>query len=292
MNKNIGITLIVILGILVIGITSGLVYLLKTDYKFNFNFDFGFGYSDTLVDSKEIDTIKDIYIDADTSDIKFKINDEDKISVELYSEDVKEFEITDKEDKVNVKLYSNRTFGFSRKSDLIIVKIPSTYDKYINIIEKTGDIDFESFENMVANINVTTGDVRTSDLKEATIKTTTGDVKVDNVESLKVTVTTGDIKVNRVNNLESKSTTGDVVIGELNNKVNIESKTGDVKIDVAEIKENSSIKASTGDVKIHSLTGAYVEAKTNIGDNKVNNNDRKSDIVLEIKTSTGDIKVN
>ena len=50
--------------------------------------------------------------------------------------------------------------------------------------------------------------------------------------------------------------------------------------------------AETKDVKIKNISGCYVDAKTRVGDTKVENKDRKSNIELIITNDIGDIKVN
>ena len=58
------------------------------------------------------------------------------------------------------------------------------------------------------------------------------------------------------------------------------------------INKDSSIKNNLGSIKIGSTNEIYIEAKTDLGDVKVNNNYKKSDITLNLKNNCGDIKVN
>ena len=58
-----------------------------------------------------------------------------------------------------------------------------------------------------------------------------------------------------------------------------------------EINEDSSIKSNFGDVKIEKINNVYVDAKVDLGDVKIEGNDRHSDITLKIKSDCGDIKV-
>ena len=67
---------------------------------------------------------------------------------------------------------------------------------------------------------------------------------------------------------------------------------GDVKIDSLNLKENSSIHNSYGDIKIGSTNEIYINAKTSLGDTKINNNYQKSYVTLTIDNSCGDIRVN
>ena len=52
----------------------------------------------------------------------------------------------------------------------------------------------------------------------------------------------------------------------------------------------SNIRNNTYEPK--NIRGCYIEADTKVGDTKVNNLDRKSDVILSITSRVGDIKVN
>ena len=45
-------------------------------------------------------------------------------------------------------------------------------------------------------------------------------------------------------------------------------------------------------IDIKNISGCYVEGSTNVGDTDINNKDRKSDIILKVKTRVGDIDIN
>ena len=58
------------------------------------------------------------------------------------------------------------------------------------------------------------------------------------------------------------------------------------------IDSNSSIYTVSGDVDVNNhKNNFYVETNTKSGDVNINKIDRKSDIVLSIKTTSGDINV-
>lgn len=103
---------------------------------------------------------------------------------------------------------------------------------------------------------------------------------------------TGDVKIKQIKEADIVLTTGDIEIENVKKSIKLLTTTGDVKIKNATIKENSRINTSTGDIKINSISGCYVEGSSKVGDIKIYNNDRKSDIELNIKTKIGDIKVN
>ena len=67
--------------------------------------------------------------------------------------------------------------------------------------------------------------------------------------------------------------------------------SGSIEIDSLNITENSNINAKSGDVDIMSKNDIYIETETDSGDADVTNNNRMSEIVLKITTTSGSIKV-
>ena len=64
-----------------------------------------------------------------------------------------------------------------------------------------------------------------------------------------------------------------------------------IKIDKVQIAEDSYIKSDYGDVRIKETNDIYIDAKTDLGDVKINTNNRHSEITLKIEGDCGDIKV-
>ena len=75
------------------------------------------------------------------------------------------------------------------------------------------------------------------------------------------------------------------------NKCEIINDCGDIKIQNLYIQEFSNINSSLGDIKIGNTNEIYVDAKTDLGDLKINTNNRYSETILKIKNSCGDIKI-
>ena len=323
MNKGLTITLIVLLSILLAGVVGVMIFLFKGDINFN-NFIVAFGESKTLVEEKEIVNIKKLNIEANRADVIIEPKEENTfIKVELYSDHAEEYEITEKEDEIKVVLKDEKFVGFNTKGSRVKIYVPTTYNKDIKVVNKTGDIKIGELSESNIDISLTTGDITIKEAKDivaslttgdveitkankATITGTTGDIDVDAINIVKVKLTTGDIKigkvnitgttgdieVNNVNIIKAKLTTGDIEIDDVNASLDLQSTTGDIKINEANLTANSSIKNGTGDVKIKKTSNCYIDAKTKIGDTKVNNNDRKSDNVLTITSRVGDIRVN
>lgn len=93
--------------------------------------------------------------------------------------------------------------------------------------------------------------------------------------------------------LNIKANYGDIDIGSLENSImNVENDCGSIKIQNLDIKEDSNIESDLGDIKIEKTSDIYIDAKVDLGDIKVNENNRHSEITLKAKNSCGDIKIN
>ncbi len=292
MNKGLTIALITFLSVIVISLIAGLTVLLKSDFKFD-SLDFDDNLSTKLVEEKEISDIKDLDINTNEADIIVEGKDIDHIKVELYSNNVEDYEITDGDViKVVLKEKKYSFFKIGRKTPNVKVYLPTSYSNNIKTNSNVGDTDIKGVIDASIDIKTDAGDLKVDEIAKANIISRVGDIKVKKVNELVIKSDIGDIKVGDVNNIVSKSNTGDVKIKTVNNSLDINSKAGDIKIESVKLKENSLIKSNTGDVKIKTTEGCYVEANSNVGDEKINNNDRKSDIILTIKNNIGDIKVN
>ena len=293
MNKGIAITLIILLSLITVFVTGVFILLLNGNTKFNIFSIFNMGYSENLIDSKEIENIEDIYITTDIGDIFIEENPEDKIKVELYSEDSENYFIKEEDNQLQIKLNAKKkSFNFGGKRNRVIVKVPKNYAKTIKVRTTTGDIEVESFADMKLNVEGTTGDIKIDKADRLDFKLTTGDVKVGTLNYISGDVKTGDIKVSETEVFSAATTTGDITIDNVTKRIYARTTTGDIKIDKANIEEDSTIKTGTGDIKIESLKGAYIEASAQTGDVKVQNNDRHLEKTIKITSNTGDIKVN
>lgn len=95
-----------------------------------------------------------------------------------------------------------------------------------------------------------------------------------------------------VNRIVAKASSGTIRINKINAFCELSSKSGSIRIEDCNLTENSSIQATSGGVNITKLNDVYVDAKATTGSVKVQNNDRKLDTELKIKTTSGSIRVN
>lgn len=195
------------------------------------------------------------------------------------------------------KWYEN-LFGFMRQSPKVVVYLPQSEYKSLQIDTHTGDVMIPSgltFDTLTVNGNTSDVDCAASVTNTLTIKQDTGDVTLNcpSAGALDIRTSTGDIDITAVKvkgNASVTSSTGDITLTDTvaEKSFLIESTTGDVnfeKCDAADI----SIKTSTGDVTGTLLSDKVFVTETSTGDVKVPNT--TSGGKCEIKTSTGDITI-
>lgn len=276
-NKPLIITLIVILSILTIGVVSLLVLLLNNSTSINKFFSNGFySTSETIIHDQYYENKYDL-IDIKNSlgDIFILNSEDEKIHVVVYG-DKNQLTIRDSNNlKIDYKSKPCFGFCFNQPSSKVEIYLPSTYDKEINIENKTGDIKIEDFKEAILIVD--------SDL---------GDTDIGTVKSLEITSHAGDIEVNKVNRIKAINNLGDINIDKVNEFLDIKADCGDIKIKYVDIKENSKIENNMGDIKINSTNDIRIDAKVSLGEEKVNNSNYKSDIVLNLENSCGNIEVN
>ena len=294
-NKTPKIILIVFLSILVIGLSIFFVNIL-TNKNFRFgHFSFGHKVSNELVFNQEYETVFDtIKIDSKSSDIEVKEGNESKVKVVIYG-DKDETNVEVVNNKLNIKSNEKGCIGFCFNMTIakIEVYLPSSYSGNINIENNYGDVNIGNFDNLILYATLDAGDIKVDSLKTGKIKNSYGDIKISGYsKELNIDQDCGDVEVSEVDRIKLENNYGDINIGKVNEYLQIKEDCGDVEIASLNLKENSSIHNSYGDIKIGSTNEIYINAKTSLGDTKVNNNYQKSDVTLTIDNSCGDIRVN
>ena len=294
-NKTPKIILIVFLSILVIGLSIFFVNIL-TNKNFRFgHFSFGHKVSNELVFNQEYETVFDtIKIDSKSSDIEVKEGNESKVKVVIYG-DKDETNVEVVNNKLNIKSNEKGCIGFCFNMTIakIEVYLPSSYSGNINIENNYGDVNIGNFDNLILYATLDAGDIKVDSLKTGKIKNSYGDIKISGYsKELNIDQDCGDVEVSEVDRIKLENNYGDINIGKVNEYLQIKEDCGDVKIDSLNLKENSSIHNSYGDIKIGSTNEIYINAKTSLGDTKINNNYQKSYVTLTIDNSCGDIRVN
>lgn len=276
-NKGLIITLIIFLSIITISLISLTTILLVKGIPFSFDITdkTELIYEDTY----NIDKIDSLKINSISSDIIFKESIDNSLKVSIYGDKNNDLKVDLNNNILNIDNYikNNICIGICTSYDRIIIEIPNTYDKNINI-----------------NINTTSGDITGLNLINAnvTIKSVSGDVKINNIRSGEITTTSGDVTVNNIKKTNIKTVSGDIEINSITNELNLKTTSGDIEVNKIELTANSNIKTTSGEVDIDNIYNVYIDANTTSGEIDIKSNDRKAEYELKINTNSGDISVN
>lgn len=265
---------------------------------------------------------KDISIITDTADIVFLPSESSETEVVCYEHKNGKHSVAVTDETLEIKIDDTRKWyeyiGITLGTPKITVYLPKTEYGTLFIKGSTGDIDIpKTFGFDDINIAVSTGDVKSfaSTSGNIKIKASTGDIKLGNItaKAIELSVSTGDITASDViceneikltvstgetnltnikcNNITSNGDTGYIKLSDVlaSGKLFIERDTGDVKFEKCDAGE-IFIKTSTGDIKGSLLTEKIFFAESNTGSVSVPKTLKGGK--CEIKTDTGDIKVN
>ena len=220
----------------------------------------------------------EISIDTDAADIKIKKSTDDKIKLVIYADEEKQTIKVNNLDDLDINIKNKSKIGFfniNYTSSKIELYLPENFDDTIDIDSDFGDIDIASFSNLNLSLEGDCGDVN---IKKA------NDVKMD--------IDCGDIEIGTVNDLFIESDLSDIEVEQINNYINIKSDLGDIDIDNVTLSKNSSIISNLGDISIQNISNVFIDAEVDLGEISINNNSKRSDIILKVESDLGDVDVN
>lgn len=259
-NKGVILSLIIVLLIVIIG----LIVFLSMTINGNFHVgSFGAKKSEQVIydESYTMSEINHLEILSSSGDVTFSESTDGQIRVVVYGKDAEELEtsLNDGKWRIDYSKYKNKSvsFGWNFYMNDINVYLPKEYANHISLNTNYGNVEVIDLENATMEIESDCGNVTLGKIKDISVDSDYGDVKIETV-------------------LE---------------KLSIKSSCGDVKINSIAITQNSEIESDFGDVKIGETNDIFIQAKTDLGDVKVNNNNRYGDVVLKIENDCGDIKV-
>ena len=260
-NKGLIITLIILLSVIIFGLTMFLVLVLNGNFSFS-NGIMGFNSkSNNLIfdESYDIGEISNIEVLSNAGDVSFEESTDGNIRVVVYSkyQDMLKVNLNGNKLIIDNSRQKGKVFGFNNNIDDIRIYIPSSY---------AGKIDIEN----------NYGTCRLCDLNDA---------------SIEVDADCGNVQVGSIKNADIKCNYGNVEVETILNNCFIKADCGNVKINRLMIKENSEIKCDLGDVKISEAKDIYIDARVDLGDIKMDGNNRHSDVCLKVEVDCGNIKV-
>lgn len=272
-NNIIKISMIILLTIIAICLIAFMINVINNQNGFR-GFFKSYKTSEELVINENYDNnFEKISIDSKASNIYVYSTEENEIKIKYYG--VKdEVSISTENNVLKVSTFENNKF-FNTKVSKTEIYVPKTYDKLIEIKNNYGNVEIGEFENSTISIEEDYGNVKVENAKDITIQNNYGDISLGDAESATL-----------------NESCGDIVIDNVEYSLQIEDNCGDVEIKNINLKENSYIKNNLGDIKILNTNEIYFDAKTNLGDTKINNNYNKSEITLKIQNDCGDIEIN
>lgn len=259
-NRSLLIITIVLLSIIAVCLIAFLVMALTGKYR---GFSIGIfesGNNEAVFEeSYEEALVNSFEVKSEAGDINIEPSQDEKIKVVVYGKNQDDVKVSFNEGnlKIDVK-QPRRVMIFGTYMNKITIYIPQSYSKELNIKANYEDIDIGSLENSIMNVENDCGDIKIASVKNATVKNHYGDIKIEKIT----------------------------------NKCDIRNNCGSIKIQNLDIKEDSNIEFDLGDIKIEKTSDIYIDAKVDLGDIKVNENNRHSEITLKAKNSCGDIKIN
>lgn len=292
-NKGLTVFSIILLSIVVVLLILFLIFSLS-----NKNFFRNLSLNSKVSDVKIVDEIYDenfeqINIDTKAVNVEIKKSNDSQIKLIIYG-DKERTNISTSSSELNIYSHEKDCFGFcfNRTISKIELYIPSDYDKTIKITSNYGDIVIDEFKNLNLNVKMEAGNIEIGSIKYADIVNSYGDITINGYsEKLYIKEKCGDVEINEVDDVTVQNNYGDIKINKINSSLDIKDDCGDIEIDFISINKNSTIHNNLGDIEIGTTNEIFIDAKTNLGDTKINNNYHKSDVVLKITNSLGDIKV-
>lgn len=292
-NKSFIIFLISLLSIISIGLIIFMVNVINGNFHFS-NILFSSQVSNQLIIDETYDNnFKKITINTSASDIEIKNSNNEKIKVVVYGEkDQTTIQTSDENLSISSKEQTCIGFCFNKEISKIEVYLPENYSHLIEVKNNYGDIRIDSFLNANINVDEDCGDVSVIGGNEVIINNNYGDIKIEKANIVTIKEAAGDVKIGEVNDAIVENDYGDIEIDSVLNYLDIKEDCGDVKIDQIHLNKNSKISNNLGDIKIGSPNEIFINAKTDLGDEKINHNYPKSDIELTIENDCGDITIN
>lgn len=258
-NNGLIIVLIVILSFIAVSLVSFMTYLIINNGKSTF-FNTGNKKSVLIIDQKyEIGNVKNIDFDLIELDVNIFKSEDEFIHIKVYDSDSDKVKLDLLEDGLLLTEEERKGIYFFYFSDnkRVDLYLPDEYKNKLILKTISGDVTLNGNYDNKFIVDTVSGDIEGNVIKEFDGQTVSGDISLDKCI------------------LEDISTT-----------------SGDVELGFVTVTGTSSISTISGDVELNNIEGVYIETNTISGEVIVNNNDRKSDNILKIKTTSGDILVN
>ena len=310
MNKTLIKVLIILWSIIAILFTSLFIFCIINKGINNMPFYFNFDNSDNanlnVQLDKEIssDNINKVSVDCLSSNIVILNSDDSNIRVVQKStkdlSDNQKCQINQGNQELTVKLDNYRNFGFfcfNTNKNVVEIYIPKNYNKDLYLKTASGDIQFNSVQN----------------LNSLTCKDSSGDVKSKekiNSNDANINISSGDINLYGIisNNYDIETASGDISVDSISGSGKVSTASGDIKLKYNDIAEFSKVNTASGDIDLTvpdklsfefngSCTSGNINSNLNLNYTKGKkqaslNSGNESNKKIDASTLSGDISIN
>lgn len=290
-NRGLMITLIVFLSILAISLIVLMVILLNGGFR-NFNFIMFSSISENLAVEEEYQNpFRMIEVDSDASEIEIYSTEEKTTRVVIHGEE-KNVTMTTNNDRLVIGTKMKCNFlCFGQKRSKVEIYLSKDYEGKIKVDNDYGNVTIGEFKNATIEVEENCGDIKVVAGNEVKLDNDFGNIELEFAKHAELKDNAGKIKVGEVADIKAENDLGDIRIGKVTNSLVIDEDCGDVIIDEVILAKDSSIKNDLGKIKIGFTNKIYIDAETDLGKVKINENTRNADITLRLENSCGDIIV-
>ena len=242
-----------------------------------------------------------IDVDIETSDLEFKVSEDDKTKVVFKETELEHHTAEVSENTLKIRFIDERPWykrifsGFKRISATVYLPAGNYGDLKVRM--STGDANIaEEFTFANYDVVLSTGHVtsKANVTNEFKLETSTGNIDVLNAKpkSMNVKASTGDVKLQLVeveNTLTINTSTGYITFEDTKCKdLNVSASTGKITLTRTIVDNHIEIETSTGDVTFDHSDAASLKIKTTTGDVRGTFNTNK---IIYAQSKTGDIDV-
>ena len=264
------------------------INILKSSYRKLYKLSDEIVYEETYTN-----IFNEIDIDIKMSDLHIKESLDNNTKIIIYGE--KDYIIpTIKNNKLFIDIKNKNFIAFDFYSNIskIDLYLPSNYSDVIRINNEFGNIEIGSFNNSSIYIEQKYGDVSVLESKYVKIYNKYGKININNSNMVRINSFKSDIDIDKTSDIVIENKYGNIKINSIDKYLKLINENGNINIENILLERNSLINTEYGNVEITNIKDIHIEAKTERGKVKINNNYKKEKIKLKINNEKGDIIIN
>jgi len=274
--------------IFLISIIVFTINILKTKYRSIYKVSDEIIYEETYTD-----IFNEIDIDIKMSDIYIKESLDNTTKIIIYGE--KDYIIpTIKDNKLFIDIKNKNFIAFDFYSFIskIELYLPNNYNDVIRINNEYGNIEIDKFNESSMYIEQNYGDIYVLDSKYIKIYNKYGKINIDNSNMIRINSFKSNINIDKTSDIVIENKFGNVKINNIDKYLKLINENGNINIESIFLEKDSIIDTEYGNVEISNIKDICIDAKTERGKVKINNNYKKEKIKLKINNKKGDIIIN